>query len=496
MASSVLTYKNNWADGYGAYLHDRNNPARYVTGDGVDCSSPYKVILSPKQNLLTTGTSTTPFCFGEHRVSGTTSFYIGGNGSGNRKIFRLKTWSTTPAVDTVYDVAGTGQFWSIQSFGGYIFAAGTPYVYSASGDLAGWTASTLAGDWDDATYLLALRDTLHKLYGTGAASHAQVSAVAAALNAGAGWSSADALNDGTIPVHGLAGFSDGIAFFTERGPVQMDYAGNIVPLNQEMVGTTPVNSGYGADVWRGRIYFPTEPSALYVFGHDIGMVNVTPGAQQQRRLESPVDTLYSNMVGRIHWVKQTHHALYALMATNDSLKLRLLKCVETEGRHVWHTSTLFVWTEYGSFVPGYSQDSTSGPVLWTSYGSTSKVAYVILPTVADPEQDSRCTYETTGTLYEPWDDGGAPDKLKLWDKVMYWSIQPTSTTLKLKVVADNGQTILPQQAVEEGYHSVRLPPGAFYRRIRVEWELGTTVATSTPVLNAYALFGEPVDRED
>lgn len=495
--SKMLSWKQDWSQGFGAYLHNPQSPNRYAVGNNVDASNPHKVILAPLENSLALGTNNIGLCFGEHRNGGTTKLYIGGTTS-TREVYRLINWATTPDIEVVLASGTGGTPVSIVSFGGYIFVGSAPYAYSQTGDNNGWTDSTLTGDGDEATHLLALSGTLHKLYGTAAANHAQVSAIAAALNGGAGWSSADAIGDGTLNVAGMRRFNDGLAFLTERGPVQFDYAGNVVPIALELMEMAASGSGAsqggGADVWRGRLYWPQLYGGVYALAPSIGTVDVTPALQQQRRLESPVATSTANIDGVVYWVQPTSHALYAFMRSQTDATYRLLKCIEIEGRHIWHTSTV-VSAFTGALAHGISYESTSGPVIWMAHGTTT-VNYIIIPTFADPEQDSRSTYATSGTLYDPWDEGGAPGKLKLWDKIWYNITTPTSTTMKVKVVADNGQTILPQQAIEAGYHTIALPAGSLYRKIRLEWELGTSAAGSTPVLNAYGLFGEISEREE
>lgn len=489
-ARQLVTDKRDWSGGFGAYLHNPEIPNRYATSVSVDCSVPRTAILGPLRHEAPETTGSEAFASVIHSaceftVSGTTYLFI----CSDRYIYKLVNWSTTPTFTRVADLGSGKTSYSMVVFKDVMYIAVTganKYKYTTDG--SSFNDNTGAsGNGRYATRFAVINAVLHKMYGQ---LHSTCDNDADA-KAGV-WTSESTIGNSTVQE--ILGLHDSVVVAEEDGYYNLDYGGNIHDIRPELKVLQDVDNGQRARVWHEKAFIPLLGGRLDMWPGDAPAQAVDPQLQQDYPLELPVVAEYSSVAGWVRALATHPEYLYASVQrqapANDNH--RILKLNEDYGSLIWHLMAEQESDEQGlMWVTG---GSTSGPVLWVGQGAKSDFnyhpAYYILPKGRNPLQDSRCDFADSGTLYEPWDNGGYPSDYKLSNYLEVWCVIPTGGGITVSVIGDDGTEGITDSALADGYNRVNYSTGWYQKKRRVEFAFTTSDNDVTPQVTHWRDFCE------
>lgn len=453
----------NTITGTGLFSNVRAGDAITITGSTGGTNDGLKRVVSAGANSITTTESITTqsagpsvtvavtvgTCTGAAEYNG--SFYIqtssnSGYTNDVPKTYVLSGWGSSPvfvlsnlANTTGYPNATSGDMFV---FGAYLYALiiskglthfnGTNWVDGGSTGLG----TSLADG------LTKINNTLHRF------KRPNLHSAATSAAADPTWASDDYIGDSSTNISLMLSLANSLLFAKEDGVLSYDRGNNISDIFPELKALKYTDNGKGSVVWHGGLYYPLSTSGLYVIKQ--GLVSAaTPALWQEGQMELvPSGSEKPTFSHRIYRMVGDPTYLYAMLMSTDG-ESRLMTAEETSSGLVWRTLSR---TSVGGSGPGMmalSSIATSGPVLW--FSTPYAINYYIIASGPDPLQDSRCTFASTGKIYEPWLTCGCPEVEKEWAwlelVVGQKSADSGYVTFQVDAYTEDGDQIISAQTV-------------------------------------------------
>lgn len=441
--------------------------ARYSYSRGVNASHPRMLMLSHRietaleSDGTAIGASPTAFYY-----SPTLGMFLGAG----RYIYRFDL--TTGVWVEKSTTAATANIRSFAEFNGKLFAAtGTANDYYYTADGSTWTAFT--AEDKNADFFATRSDIMWRVQGNSIQNSTDPTI--------AGWTGSDKMGHTSMTIAGFVQASGFLVGFYREGI--FDYSGSAV-----------------RDLWRAPVVRAGNGANPYLHGD--GFIYVPYGYSLMRydpSGETPIEAVYpysdirasQEIVGEVTAVAGEEQQIYFAVKNGDG-NTYIMKG-DPNGNQ-WHT-----WVYMGStdvtalkWVPEGVMHATN-PVLLV--GTEAPAAgYIILPrTGYTPNTDSKCRFETTGTITFPnWDFGAqAFPKFLNAGNVAGKGITAANTIQLLYDTDNSGSnvSILTQQ--DNGFGAEDVTTKVSFNVIRPVVTLSAGTAFDTPVCLGFALHATP-----
>lgn len=335
-----------------------------------------------------------------------------------RRVYKVTNWGTPGSsyLVTVFYHSSAVTFNKFWVHNGYLYAcAATSGTYAYSTDGTTWVESNRGGTDAQATEMITLRGVLHKRI---ANNHYQlVASTDTGINGGTAWSSADQIGDTSSNAGKMMVLTDSLVFATTGGLENLDGSGNvssIIPGLIEIGGGAQITA---ATTWlNNSIILPMANGSVKIYQQGLA-IPATPASQVDRLMDALSQMINPTITLPIVYTAVAGDFVYGHQFDSDD-DMRILELEQLEpGKFFWRS---FINSRLTTPILSnlWSVYISTGPVLFMDGSqSATRLNYWLLPIGRDALQDSRCRFDSSGVVYDPWITFGCPEVTKRWSYI-------------------------------------------------------------------------------